>query len=78
MRCPLRLGEEDVVVAHHLGDARAQRAHRQPGKGGAQGDAGQDHVAHEVDRVDHFQGLVGDHVLTAPLFQDNLLTFVVP
>ncbi|HUQ72900.1 MAG TPA: type IV pilus assembly protein PilM [Planctomycetaceae bacterium] len=38
----------------------------------------QQNLQYEVDRVDHFQGLVGDHVLTAPLFQDNLLTFVVP
>ncbi|MBC7820323.1 MAG: pilus assembly protein PilM, partial [Planctomycetaceae bacterium] len=28
--------------------------------------------------VDTFKGLAGDHVLNAPLFQDNLLTFVVP
>lgn len=38
----------------------------------------QQNLQYEVDRIDHFQGLVGDHVLTAPLFQDNLLTFVVP
>lgn len=38
----------------------------------------QQNLQYEVDRVDHFQGVVGDHVLTAPLFQDNLLTFVVP
>jgi type IV pilus assembly protein PilM len=38
----------------------------------------QQNLQYEVDRVDHFQGVVGDHVLAAPLFQDNLLTFVVP
>lgn len=38
----------------------------------------QQNLQYEVDRVDHFNGLVGDHVLTAPLFQDNLLTFAVP
>jgi len=38
----------------------------------------QQNLQYEVDRVDAFQGLVGDHVLTAPLFQDNLLTFTVP
>jgi type IV pilus assembly protein PilM len=38
----------------------------------------QQNLQYEVDRIDHFQGLVGDHVLTAPVFQDNLLTFAVP
>jgi len=38
----------------------------------------QQNLQYEVERVDSFQGLVGDHVLTAPLFQDNLLTFTVP
>jgi type IV pilus assembly protein PilM len=38
----------------------------------------QQNLQYEVDRVDNFHGLVGDHVLTAPLFQDNLLTFAVP
>lgn len=38
----------------------------------------QQNLQYEVDRVDHFQGLVGDQVLAAPLFQDNLLTFAVP
>lgn len=38
----------------------------------------QQNLQYEVERVDHFQGAVGDQVLTAPLFQDNLLTFVVP
>ncbi len=38
----------------------------------------QQNLQYEVDRIDHFQGAVGDQVLTAPLFQDNLLTFVVP
>lgn len=38
----------------------------------------QQNLQYEVERVDHFQGVVGDVVLTAPMFQDNLLTFVVP
>jgi type IV pilus assembly protein PilM len=38
----------------------------------------QQNLQYEVERVDHFQGVVGDVVLTAPLFQDNLLTFIVP
>jgi len=38
----------------------------------------QQNLQYEVERVDHFQGVVGDIVLTAPMFQDNLLTFVVP
>ncbi len=38
----------------------------------------QQNLQYEVDRVDHFQALVGDQVLAAPLFQDNLLTFAVP
>ena len=38
----------------------------------------QQNLQYEVERVDTFKGLAGDHVLNAPLFQDNLLTFVVP
>jgi type IV pilus assembly protein PilM len=38
----------------------------------------QQNLQYEVERVDTFQGLAGDHVLNAPLFQDNLLTFCVP
>lgn len=38
----------------------------------------QQNLQYEVERVDAFKGLAGDHVLNAPLFQDNLLTFVVP
>jgi len=32
----------------------------------------------DVERVESFQGLVGDAVLNAPLFQENLPSFVVP
>lgn len=38
----------------------------------------QQNLQYEVERIDNFQGVVGDQVLAAPLFQDNLLTFVVP
>ncbi len=38
----------------------------------------QQNLQYDVERVDSFKGLAGDHVLNAPLFQDNLLTFVVP
>ena len=38
----------------------------------------QQNLQYEVERVDTFKGLAGDHVLNAPLFQDNLLTFCVP
>ena len=38
----------------------------------------QQNLQYEVERVDSFKGLAGDHVLNAPLFQDNLLTFCVP
>lgn len=38
----------------------------------------QQNLQYEVERVDQFPGLVGDNVLTAPLFQDNLMTFTVP
>ena len=38
----------------------------------------QQNLQYEVERVDTFQGLVGDSVLNAPLFQQNILSFVVP
>eukprot|EP00456_Euglypha_rotunda_P013784 TRINITY_DN141_c0_g3_i2.p1 TRINITY_DN141_c0_g3~~TRINITY_DN141_c0_g3_i2.p1 ORF type:complete len:775 (+),score=204.19 TRINITY_DN141_c0_g3_i2:767-3091(+) len=38
----------------------------------------QQNLQYDVERVDTFKGLAGDHVLNAPLFQDNLLTFCVP
>ena len=38
----------------------------------------QQNLQYEVERVDTFKSLVGDHVLNAPLFQENLLTFCVP
>ena len=38
----------------------------------------QQNLQYEVERVDTFQALVGDNVLNAPLFQENLLTFCVP
>ncbi len=38
----------------------------------------QQNLQYEVERVDNFQALVGDAVLNAPLFQENVLSFVVP
>ncbi len=38
----------------------------------------QQNLQYEVERIDNYQGLVGDSVLNAPLFQDNILTFTVP
>ena len=38
----------------------------------------QQNLQYEVERVDTFQAIVGDSVLNAPLFQENLLTFCVP
>ncbi|WP_417383990.1 type IV pilus assembly protein PilM [Gimesia sp.] len=38
----------------------------------------QQNLQYEVERLDDFQGLVGDAVLNEPLFQDNILTFTVP
>jgi type IV pilus assembly protein PilM len=38
----------------------------------------QQNLQYEVERVDNFQALVGDTVLNAPLFQENILSFVVP
>ncbi len=38
----------------------------------------QQNLQYEVERVDTFPGLAGDHVLHSPLFQDNIQTFTVP
>lgn len=38
----------------------------------------QQNLQYDVQRVDTFQAVVGDSVLNAPLFQENLLTFCVP
>ena len=38
----------------------------------------QQNLQYDVERVDTFQAVVGDSVLNAPLFQENLLTFCVP
>lgn len=38
----------------------------------------QQNLSYDVDRVESFQALAGDQVLSAPLFQENILTFVVP
>jgi len=38
----------------------------------------QQNLQFEVERLDNFQALVGDTVLSAPLFQENVLSFVVP
>jgi len=38
----------------------------------------QQNLQMEVDRADNFPGLVGDSVLNAPLFQENILSFAVP
>jgi type IV pilus assembly protein PilM len=38
----------------------------------------QQNLQMEVERVENFPGLVGDAVLNAPLFQENLPSFVVP
>jgi len=35
-------------------------------------------LQHEVVRLSRFQGLVGDSVLSDPLFEENILTFAVP
>lgn len=37
----------------------------------------QQNLQYEVGRVDSFQGLTGDPVVTAPLFEENILTFAV-
>lgn len=38
----------------------------------------QQNLQYEVDRLETFQGVVGDTVLDAPLFKENILSFVVP
>src|SRR6185369_16292118 len=38
----------------------------------------QQNLQMDVERVETFSGLVGDTVLNAPLFQENMLSFVVP
>lgn len=38
----------------------------------------QQNLQMEVERVEAFSGLAGDTVLNAPLFQENMLSFVVP
>lgn len=38
----------------------------------------QQNLQYEVERVDNFQSVVGDAVLNAPLFQENVLSFAVP
>ena len=38
----------------------------------------QQNLQYEVKKVDSFQALVGDNVLHAPLFEENILTFGCP
>lgn len=38
----------------------------------------QQNLQMQVDRVEEFPGMVGDSVLNAPLFQENILSFAVP
>lgn len=38
----------------------------------------QQNLQYEVERLDSFSALVGDTVLNAPLFQENILAFAVP
>lgn len=38
----------------------------------------QQNLQYEVERVDSFEGVVGDSVLNAPLFQENVMSFAVP
>ena len=38
----------------------------------------QQNLQYEVERVDTLQAAVGDTVLNAPVFQENILTFIVP
>jgi len=38
----------------------------------------QQNLQYEVERVETFDALVGDTVLNAPVFQENLMTFTVP
>ncbi len=38
----------------------------------------QQSLQYDVEKIDKFQALVGDNVLHAPLFEENILTFAVP
>ena len=38
----------------------------------------QQNLQYEVERVEAFNGVIGDTVLNAPLFQENIMSFVVP
>ncbi len=38
----------------------------------------QQNLNYEVQRLDQFEGVVGDAVLSAPLFEENILSFAVP
>jgi type IV pilus assembly protein PilM len=38
----------------------------------------QQNLQYEVKRVDSYESMVGDNVLNAPLFEENVLTFAVP
>ena len=38
----------------------------------------QQNLQYEVERVEMFNGAVGDTVLNAPVFQENIMSFVVP
>ena len=38
----------------------------------------QQNLQYEVERVETFSGVIGDTVLNAPVFQENIMSFVVP
>lgn len=38
----------------------------------------QQNLQYEVERIETFNGVIGDTVLNAPLFQENIMSFVVP
>ncbi len=38
----------------------------------------QQNLQYEVERIETFSGLIGDTVLNAPVFQENIMSFVVP
>jgi type IV pilus assembly protein PilM len=38
----------------------------------------QQNLQYEVERVETFNGVIGDTVLNAPVFQENIMSFVVP
>jgi len=38
----------------------------------------QQNLQYEVKRIDSYESMVGDNVLNAPLFEENILTFAVP